>query len=104
MNGGHYYPKKLIYIQDELPMPSYSHWEFKNESLCQSTGYDRGGERCFSPTQSHWEAFWKEIEAIGVWNWRDDYTNFDILDGNSWSLQLEFGRQRLKTGGCNGYP
>lgn len=55
------------------------------------------------PTPEQWQAFWREVERLGVWEWLPEYTN-DTLDGEQWTLELEFGGRRLATGGSNAYP
>lgn len=50
-----------------------------------------------------WIRFWRHVDKIGVWRWREDYSK-PILDGWGWSLEMERGGQAIKTGGQNDAP
>ena len=50
--------------------------------------------------------FWKNIEPIGIWNWRKKYPYFNtkyesLPDGYSWELKLRDRNGRAKY--CTGY-
>jgi hypothetical protein len=57
-----------------------------------------------TPTQSHWEIFWKEIDSYHVWDWEENYDNPDILDGTQWKLWLKNNGKFKKSRGSNRYP
>jgi hypothetical protein len=50
-----------------------------------------------------WTAFWREVDQIGVWNWKTEYNRM-VLDGTSWDLEIAHKGRSLKTYGCNAYP
>jgi len=50
------------------------------------------------------EAFWQQIESIGVWDWQEEYVDPDILDGAQWKLILVHGEREKKVYGSNMFP
>ena len=81
--------------------------EFKDGQLCYSTGHDVSDSattRLLTPTPEQWARFWEAVEEIGVWKWKSDYSNHNVLDGTSWSLELRRKWRAVKSHGSNGYP
>jgi len=45
------------------------------------------------------------MEKEKVWEWRGRYEpNAVVLDGGSWSLELEYGGKAIRSSGTNAYP
>jgi hypothetical protein len=42
--------------------------------------------------------------ADGVTHWRENYDNFDIIDGTSWSLHIGYPDREVTSHGSNSYP
>jgi hypothetical protein len=59
--------------------------------------------RC-APNVEHWLEFWHEVEAIGVWDWKPNYTDPCVLDGSGWELKMIWNQRSLAARGDNGYP
>ena len=59
-----------------------------------------------NPSPADWEAFWKEVDSIGVWKWKKSYrpVGIGVLDGWSWNLELAIGSKQVASSGGNGYP
>jgi hypothetical protein len=59
-----------------------------------------------SPAAEAWRRFWARIDALGVWQWKSDYSNpkRDLPDGDSWALTLRWGARQLKSKGYNAVP
>lgn len=59
-----------------------------------------------TPSETDWEEFWKEAEAIGVWKWKQRYEHkrIAVLDGISWDLHLKTRAKEVRTDGSNCYP
>jgi hypothetical protein len=53
--------------------------------------------------EKRWQDFWREVEAIGVWNWKRSYES-NLLDGTQWTLKLGHTGHTLHTSGNNAYP
>lgn len=47
--------------------------------------------------------FVKELNALGVYSWKDNYTA-DVQDGTRWHVKLEFKNRQFKSSGHNKYP
>ena len=69
-----------------------------------SMGYTLEKETLICPSQEQWLAFWKKMDEIGVWGWKKRYDNPDIMDGTSWSVDIEYGDKRCNSSGSNSYP
>ena len=55
-------------------------------------------------SQEKLEAFWQQIESIGVWDWQEEYVDPSILDGAQWNLTLVHGEREKKVYGSNMFP
>lgn len=56
------------------------------------------------PTVEQWRAFRAELDAIGVWQWRAEYSDWGVVDGTQWSLDVAYLDRAIKTLGSNDYP
>jgi hypothetical protein len=67
-----------------------------------------GGKKTLSarvhPTMEQWKAFRTELDAIGVWQWRAQYSAPGVADGTQWSLEVAYPDRSIKTQGSNEYP
>ena len=54
-------------------------------------------------TQKDWDAFHRELDTLGVWNWQPYYDSA-VCDGTQWEVQIHWGQKRCKSGGSNNYP
>lgn len=54
-------------------------------------------------SESQWTVFWAIVNQVKVWNWDPKYSN-NMLDGASWSLNIKYRGQRIKTEGNNAFP
>jgi len=66
-------------------------------------GHDENVYTLVDPPPERWVAFWKMVESLGVWSWEPKYYR-PILDGSSWSLQLQHEGRRLSSTGSNAWP
>jgi hypothetical protein len=58
----------------------------------------------FEPTERQWQEFAAALDALGVWRWRANYPNPGVMDGTSWSIDIDYGRVAIRAGGDNNYP
>ena len=57
------------------------------------------------PSNKDWDEFWDEVDILGVWNWKKEYNNEDVLDGTQWELRIKRKGRRLRViSGSNSYP
>jgi hypothetical protein len=56
------------------------------------------------PTEADWEAFWRTLDEVGAWDWKEEYETEGVMDGTGWSLEVEYNGRVLETGGSNAYP
>jgi hypothetical protein len=56
------------------------------------------------PTVEQWRAFRTELDAIGIWEWRAQYSDPKVADGTQWSLEVAYPDRSIKTQGSNDYP
>jgi hypothetical protein len=84
-----------------------SSWEWDGKALqCGTLDSVRGKgtTKTITPSADQWKKFWKTMDEVKVWKWRSRYENLDVLDGSSWSLELEYGDEMVRSRGRNGYP
>ena len=55
-------------------------------------------------TPAQWKPFWFVVEQLGVWTWRTEYENPNMLDGTSWELVMVDGSRRIRSSGSNAFP
>jgi hypothetical protein len=52
------------------------------------------------PSKKDWIQFWNEIDEIGIWNWKNEYT-FDsteiLADGDISKIKIDLGDKNLDT-------
>ena len=103
------YPKSFLFGIGGYLGDTYS-VELKDGQLCTSAygPHDTPKEPTNpfpKPTESEWQVFWKELDRIGVWDWKEHYTCSElIMDGTSWILEIDYNGKSLKTGGSNAFP
>ena len=56
------------------------------------------------PTMEQWKEFRRELDAIGVWRWRSQYSTPGVADGTQWSLDVAYPDRTVRTQGNNNYP
>jgi hypothetical protein len=56
------------------------------------------------PTMEQWKEFRRELDALGVWRWRAQYSTPGVADGTQWSLDVSYSDRAVKTEGSNNYP
>jgi len=66
------------------------------------------GRRCeqpviLKPDRAQWEEFWREMDAIGFWQWKPEYRN-PCSGGTHWNISTKFADKSLQSKGSNGYP
>jgi hypothetical protein len=101
-------PEKLEFYIGPLDCGDFFEIQLQKDALWYSSGAifekDRKNKICAMPDRDRWLAFWQDIERLGVWDWKEDYSDPLILDGGCWSLEIERRGRTLKSGGKNGYP
>lgn len=63
-----------------------------------------GNELIAQPTVIDWKKFSQSLQTNGVWDWKENYDNPEILDGTQWNLSLKQGNKILNCHGSNQYP
>jgi hypothetical protein len=61
-------------------------------------------EIVITPGAAQWARFWSDLDRIGVWDWKPDYSDPGVLDGQGWQLEITHAGRTLNTRGDNGYP
>ena len=56
------------------------------------------------PTKSQWLEFRRSLDEINVWGWRSEYNDPRVMDGESWSLVIEYSDRAVASHGVNAYP
>jgi hypothetical protein len=61
-------------------------------------------ERKITPSAEQWRSFRRDLDSIGVWDWRESYFNPGVADGTQWSVEIEWEGSRIVSAGDNNYP
>ena len=56
------------------------------------------------PTTEQWKEFRRELDAIGVWRWRAQYSSPGVSDGTQWTLDVIYPDKAVRAQGNNDYP
>lgn len=97
-------PKKFLFDWNVfLDMKAYK-VEFEGGKLIIGEGAFRNHIKIIQPSSREWADFWLKIDKIGIWDWKSDYTDFNVLDGYSWCLYIVKGNNSVKTVGSNRHP
>lgn len=93
--------------------PSYGLWWDGKQLVYESfiSGYEERRQVYIAPSRAQWTRFWRTIDELDVWSWRDRYEpggRFEpkglIRDGTHWSVSLQVGDRRVETAGDNSGP
>jgi hypothetical protein len=58
-----------------------------------------------APTDAEWGAFAARLDALHVHRWTQDYVDPDVLDGEQWTLAIDWPDGRsVRSTGSNAYP
>jgi hypothetical protein len=57
-----------------------------------------------APTASQWKTFRASLDEIGVWNWKTNYIDPDVLDGMWWTVNVKYADRSIAAEGANAYP
>jgi hypothetical protein len=92
---------------------SYGLWWDEDHLIYESflPAYDDRAQIVLTPSRAQWARFWKTIDEIGVWDWRNRYhaaERFEppeeIRDGTHWSLTLSSGGRSVESCGDSAGP
>lgn len=56
------------------------------------------------PTIEQWREFRRELNAIGVWRWRAQYSRPGVSDGTQWTLDVIYPDKAIRAQGNNDFP
>lgn len=95
--------------------PSYGlWWDADGRRLVYESflsGYEERRQTFITPSDAQWERFWRTIDSIDVWSWRERYdpgARFEpktqIRDGTHWSISLKHGRRSVESAGDTAGP
>ena len=96
-----------VYI-GSFSSPSYGVWWDGKQLVYESfvSGYEDRRQTFIEPSAAQWDRFWRTMEAIDVWSWRDRYEarkRFEpaklVRDGTHWSLSLTYDGRRVESAG-----
>jgi len=97
--------KEVLYFSIGSFSEDYEKIIWKNDRLYHF--YERSfvDEDFTVPSNKDWDEFWDEVDILGVWNWKKEYNNEDVLDGTQWELRIKRKGRRLRViSGSNSYP
>lgn len=55
-------------------------------------------------TEREWCEFRRALHEVGVWGWREEYLNPNVLDGTHWDLDIAYEDNALRARGVNDFP
>ena len=83
-------------------------WNGKKLVYQRFNGNKSVQRRSVSPRPEQWLGFWRDVERIGVWQWKKSY-KFDersgtISDPPQWKLHIIHGERELDSEGEGAFP
>jgi hypothetical protein len=95
-------PKKLVAFSGGT-WTGFHHVELEGDILLywRDPKDKKSGER-IKPSPERWSEFRRELDAIGIWQWRSEYSTRAIRDAPVWTFEVEYSDRRIKTGGDSG--
>ena len=106
-------PERFEFLEGHAYMGSDSvKWEHDKLVFVKRVA-DMSGQGTFaetkeelSPSPEAWRRFWARTDALGVWQWKADYSDPKRggPDGESWDLTLRAGAKQVKSKSYNGVP
>jgi hypothetical protein len=96
-------PKKLVAFSGGT-WTGFHHVELDGDTLLYWRGgpKDKESAERVKPSSERWREFRRELDSIGIWRWRSDYSTHAIADATAWSLDVEYSDRHIKTGGDGG--
>ena len=100
------------YLPTQLSLSSYSFranstlivWDGK-ALQCEKSVWGKAAQKeTITPSEERWKKFWKEMDAVGIWKWSEEYIDKRLADGHSWEVLLEYGDKKIQVRGRNMYP
>lgn len=67
-------------------------------------GYQRESQTEIVPSPLQWGSFWKSCHQAGLWKWRENYTNREVVDGTHWAVRIHREDRQIISSGGNDYP
>jgi len=55
------------------------------------------------PSNEQWRRFWKFMEECHE-EWDEEYVDPEVMDGTSWSVEIETDEISIQSSGSNAYP
>jgi HEAT repeat protein len=68
----------------------------------ESTRFGRREKWDRRPSDEEWRGFWKTMDELGVWRWKEDDGRPCAPDSGSWRVVSKHGGKSLISGGCRG--
>lgn len=79
--------------------------EWKTDRLVFSSGvFDQETIAEIIPSEAEWRKFWRALDRIGVWSWKQDYGSSGALDGTCWEVEIEANGRHVRSKGANTFP
>ncbi len=96
-------PKKLVAFSGGT-WTGFHHVELAGDTLLYWRGgpKDKESAERIKPSPERWSEFRRELDAIGIWQWRSEYSTRAIYDATAWIFQVEYSDRAIKTGGDSG--
>ena len=56
------------------------------------------------PSPEEWSSFWRAMDQLAVWGWKQDYGDATHTDCTGWSVSLKHAGKSLNSRGCSVFP
>lgn len=99
------YPKELEFSYGyAISMRPY--FELKDGKITGHLPFPTFEPLNIQPTEEQWIKFWKTMDEIDIWNWKEHYEPIDIdfLDGIQWRIKIARDNRKIESRGSNAYP
>ena len=56
------------------------------------------------PSTRHWDDFWRTLDKLNVWEWKNKYIHTGVSSGTQWKINIILGDKQVKCQGNDAYP
>jgi len=95
-------PNKFIFQEGGFGVSSKL--ELISGALYETPQFEKVALKRSEPSMERWISFRHFLDYLNAWKWKPSYSNQKILDGDQWSLEIEYGDAKISCSGSNSYP
>ena len=97
-------PIPIKFIYEEGGFGVSSKLELIKGTFYETPQFEQTALKLGQASLEKWISFRYLLDHLNAWKWQSNYSNYSILDGTQWSLEIEYGDAKIACSGSNSYP